>query len=55
VIPGLTETDEVVQIRKLHHDLTRKELFFAIILRSQHSLTICKVDFSNLEDLKVSI
>jgi hypothetical protein len=39
----------------LHHDLIRKELYFAIILRTQHSLTICKINFSDIKDLKVFV
>jgi hypothetical protein len=55
VIPGMDETDEVVEIRKMHHDIGRKELYFAVVLRMQHSITICKVDFTDLANLKVIV
>lgn len=54
-IPDLCETDEVHELRKLHLDLERKELYFAIILRVQHSLTICKVNFKDNDHINVSI
>jgi hypothetical protein len=30
-------------------------VYFAIILRTQHSLIICKIDFSDPKDLKVTV
>jgi hypothetical protein len=55
VIPGLDETDEVVEIKKLHQDIGSKELYFAVVLRMQHSITICKVDFTDQANLKVIV
>ena len=45
-VPDMRETDEVVRLQKVFHDKDKQEIFFAIILRTQHSLTICKVDYS---------
>ena len=44
-IVGMDETDEVIRLQKLHVDTVKKEMFFQIVLRVQHTVTICKVDF----------
>jgi hypothetical protein len=44
-IPDMDERDEVVRIEKLFVDLGRREMFFQVVLREQHSVTIVKVDF----------
>ena len=50
-IPDLDDTDEIVEIKHLMNDIVgdKNEHVFAIILREQSYLTICKVQFSDDE------
>lgn len=45
VVPDMCETDEVVRLQVLYHEKEKQEIFFAIILNTQHSLTICRVTY----------
>lgn len=47
VIPGLDERDEVMCLKKLHHDTKNKIFYFQIVLRAQHSVYIGTLDYKN--------
>lgn len=46
-IAGLTEADEVVQLKQLYVDKDKKEIFLLVMLHSQHSLTFVRVNYAN--------
>lgn len=55
VIPDMDETDEVIRLQKLYVDQVRKEMFFQVVLREQHSITLVKVDFSYPKEPEIKI
>jgi len=42
-IPQMDENDEITQIKQLYLDKRRKEVFIAIILAEQHSMTFVRI------------
>jgi hypothetical protein len=55
VVENMDENDEVIRLQKLQVDPIRKEMFFQIVLREQHSITIGKVDFAYLFEPQILI
>jgi hypothetical protein len=51
----MDEKDEVIRLQKLYVDHVRKEMFFQVVLREQHSITIVKVDFSYASEPEIKI
>lgn len=51
-VPNITPKDELLRLQKLFVDDFNKEIYFAIILKSQSSLIIGKVDFSRVGNSK---
>ena len=45
-LPALSENEEVVEIKPLNIDQTRKEVFFMITMTTQSHLRFCKVSWS---------
>ena len=53
-VPFLDDRDEVIYLKKLHHNREKQEVLFAIMLQSQHSINLCRVKFSEIEKGKVT-
>lgn len=49
-VPLLDDRDEVIYLKKLHHNREKQEVLFAIMLNSQHSINLCRVKFSKMEE-----
>lgn len=55
VIPSMNELDEVVKFQQLFHDITQKELFCEIRLKTQHSITLCRVNYQDSRNVKIQV